>query len=326
MRLSGITVSVLAFAAFAGTASAQTAAPGYSIEVAATGLTNPMDVAVDGAGFVYVADSGAGRILKGTPGSFSPIVTGIAVAPFIGINIGPSGLAVSGSSLYWGESGRDTGVERVYETNLSGGLIQELPAAELGGNWTGLTVDSQDQLLAVSANGDKVYASSRGAGGQYGDFGVWISTQADGLVSPTGVAQVGNRLFVSYYGSFGELGGVAMYDALTAEIINPFQVPDLFAPTAIEATNDGRLLIVEYGFDFNDGRLSIYDPATNSVEVIVTGLARAAGVAMAPDGSIYVTEQATINQPTGRLLRVVPTPGALAMLGLAGLAACRRRR
>lgn len=326
MRGFSVTIGLFALTAIAGTASAQTAAPGYSIEVAATGLTNPMDVAVDASGFVYVSDSGAGRILKGTPGNFAPIVTNIPVAPFIGINIGPSGIAVNGSSLYWGEAGRETGIEQVYEATLSGATIQALPPAEQGGNWNALTIDGQGQLLAVSANGDKVYAASRNDTGQYGDFGVWIDTQFDGLVSPTGVAQVGNTLFVSYYGPFGEFGGVASYDALTAEIINPFAISDLFAPTAIEATNDGRLLVVEYGFDFSDGRLSIFDPVANTIEILVTGLSRATGVAQAPDGSIYVTEQATVNQPTGRLLRVIPTPGAMALFGLAGIAAMRRRR
>lgn len=326
MRATSVTVGLIGLVALAGAATAQTAAPGYSIEVAATGLTNPLDVAVDAAGFVYVSDSGAGRILKGTPGNFSPIITNIPVAPFIGINIGPAGLAVSGSSLYWGEAGRETGIEQVFEATLDGATIQALPPTEQGGNWNALTIDGQNQLLAVSSNGDKVYAASRNDTGQYGDFGVWIDTQMDDLVSPTGIAQVGNTLFVSYYGPFGEFGGVASYDALTAEIINPAVLPDLFAPTSIKATNDGRLLVLEYGFDFSDGRLSIFDPATSAIEVIVTGLSRSTGVVQAPDGSFYITEQATVNQPTGRLLRVVPTPGALTMLGLAGLAAVRRRR
>ena len=326
MRPFVSSASILAIALAATNALAQTAAPGYSIEIAATGLTNPMDVAVDASGFVYVSDSGAGRIIKGTPGSFAPIISDIPVAPFIGINLGPAGLAINGSSLYWGEAGRETGIEQVHESSLSGAPIQALPPAEQGGNWTALTVDSQNQLLAVSSNGDKIYAASRGDGGQYGDFGVWIDTQMDDLVSPTGIAQIANTLFVSYYGPFGEFGGVAAYDALTAEIINPSILSDLFAPTAIEATNDGRLLVLEYGFDFSDGRLSIFNPADNSVEVIVTGLSRAAGVAQAPDGSIYITEQFATNQASGRLIRVIPAPGALALMGLAGIAASRRRR
>lgn len=309
------------------TAQAQTAASGYSIQVAATGLNNPMEVAADLAGFVYVSDSGNGRILKGQMGGpFTPIVSGIAVAPFIGVRLGPTGLAVSGNSLFWGEAGRDTGVEQVFEASLSGVTTQALAPTDFGGNWTGLTVDASGQLLAVSANGDKVYAASRLPGGQWSEFGVLIDGQQDGLVSPTGVAEVGNTIYVSYYGSFGGMGYIASYNSVTAELISANVVADLFAPTAIEAMPDGRLLVVEYGFDTADGVLSIFNPANGSREIIVTGLSRATGVAYAADGSIYVSEQGAINQSGGRLLRVVPTPGAFALLGMAGVVVARRRR
>ena len=93
-------VSLIAGAAacalLAGAASAQVVHdPGYTLSLELAGLNNPQGIDTDAAGNVYVTDSGNGRILRGQGGSYAPIITGIAVSPFVGLDIGPLSVLIA---------------------------------------------------------------------------------------------------------------------------------------------------------------------------------------------------------------------------------------
>lgn len=314
----------------AGLASAQpVGAQGFTVELIASGLTNPQDIAVAADGTIYISDSGAGRVVRGPrTGPFTEFASGFSVGSFFGVNLSSAGLHVRGNDVFVGEAGRPLGQDQVYQYDSNGTLIKAFPGISRGGNWSGLYTNPAGDLLAASANGDGIFRATRNTDGTYSDLSLFIDTQDAPAprISPVGMVQSGNILYVAYYGNFGSGGYISTYDATTGVLLNPDFAFGLSGPTSIDILPDGRLVVSDYGFDTNDGQVVIIDPISGLPDGVVSGLRFAAGIAVANDGSIYVSEMVDINSPTGNVWRVVPSSGTLALFGAGGVLAMRRRR
>jgi hypothetical protein len=88
----------------------------------------------------------------------------------------------------------------------------------------------------------------------------------------------------------------------------------------------GDLVLSEFGG--TAGSIYRVNASTGARTLLVSGIGPAGGVAVGLDGSIFFTEMGLINTQAGRLFRLtpIPSPGTLAVLLLAPLAASRRRR
>lgn len=334
-RRPGTTVAALCtLALMAGVAGAQVVHdPGYALSLEVGGLNNPQGIDTDAAGFVYVTDSGNGRILRGQGGSYAPIITGIPVSSFFGLDIGPlSVLIAPDQTLYYGEGGRATGVEQIHHHTTGGALLDSLAPVAFGGNWSGLAVNPVNgHLLATSANGDRIFqaAPTLGPGGP--TFGVpteMVNTLSHFSISPTGVVGAGDRVYAAFFGSWGGEGSIAAYDAATGALISSAVATGLDAATGIDVLPDGRLAVAEYGSTLGLAGITIVDPLTGVKTPLVTGITAGTGVAVGADGSIYFVDSGNPNQGDGRLfkLAVVPAPAGAVVLGSMLVLRSRRRR
>lgn len=318
-----------AFSIFTPVAAAQIVHdPGYVLSTELTGLSNPQGVDVDASGNVYLADSAAGRILKGSGGSYAPLITGIPVSEFFGLNIGPLAIHVApDQTLWYGEGGRDTGVEQVHRVSLDGGMIQTLDPTPDGGNWSGITVDPvTGRLYASSANRDRIFTSDP-TSGFYGTLTLLADTSPSALISPTGLLLDGGILYAGFYGPWGAEGQIATFNAQTGQILNPSFATGMPGLTSLDRLGNGRLLATQVGTTDGEGVLWSIDPVTGEKTMLVSELTAATGVAVAPDGTtIYLVDMGAANEQQGRLykLTLVPAPASAALLALPLL--WRRRR
>lgn len=304
--------------------------PSYQLSTELTGLGNPQGIDVDALGNVYVADSSKGTILKGVAGTYAPIISGIAVSEFFGLEIGALAVHIGpDQTLWYGEGGRSTGVEQIHHTSLDGTLIQSLAPTAQGGNWSGVAVDpGSGRLYASSANRDRIFTSDPTGSGSYGDLAEFANTGSSALTSPTGILIDGERLLVGYYGPWGAAGGIASYDLATGALLDDAFATEIPGLTALDRLGDGRILATQFGAFEGDGVLWLIDPASGEKTALVSGLTSASGVAVAPDGTtIYLADMGIANEGEGILykLTIVPAPAALPVL-LSALVCTRRRR
>jgi len=273
-----------------------------------TGLSNPMGVSVDASGTVYVADSANGRILKGSNGNYSQLIGGFEVSSYFGFNIGPLGLFVApNQTLLVGEGGGDTGEETVWQYDLNGNLIKKFDPVPFGGNWNGFCVISSDnRLLAVSSNGDKIFHATP-SGNTWNPLSMFIDTAAVSGVAPTGVFEKNGILYITFHGGFFQTnGGMKTFDANTGTLINGNFIGGFTPLNAITGLPDGRLLVAEFGNNQGEGNVWIVDPLTGQTMLLVSQISHCTSVAVAPDGTIYFTDLGTMNGMDGRLWRLTP--------------------
>lgn len=324
-------VSLAALSQLAGHAAAQVIHDSsYTLSVELENLANPQGVDIDAAGNVYLADSARGQILKGSGGSFAPLITGIAVSEFFGLDIGPLAIHIAhDQTLWYGEGGRLTGIEQIHRHALDGSPLQSLAPTPDGGNWSGIIVDPlSGRLYASSANRDRVFIADPTTSG-YGELQEIINTGSDALTSPTGLLLDDGVLHVGMYGPWNVDGQIAQYDAVTGLLsLAEFSIgmPGL---AAIDRLADGRLLAAQVGTEPGQGALWLINPNNGEKTALVTDLAAASGVAVGPDGTtIYLVDMGNPNEQDGRLLKliVVPAPVSGALLTAGIICSIRRRR
>lgn len=109
--------------------------------------------------------------------------------------------------------------------------------------------------------------------------------------SPMGVAYSaigGNKLYIA------ESGGLSVYDIDHGTVGTVSQINTLLS--AVVTGKDGRL----YAADYNNGQLIAYDPSTNTLSTVRSGIPGIAGLAVDPiSGDIYA-----VSEGTGAMLRI----------------------
>ena len=123
--------------------------PIYTQSVVAGGLSQPEGVAVDGAGFIYIADTGNNRILLETPA-----VTGYTQSVLVDTGLSnPTGIAVDGSGdLYIANS---AGGEVVKETLNSGSYTLSVVASGLN-QPQGVSLDPGGNVYIADAGNNRI--------------------------------------------------------------------------------------------------------------------------------------------------------------------------
>jgi sugar lactone lactonase YvrE len=127
--------------------------PGGTNSVLATPgltLTSPSGIAVDGAGFIYIADSQANRILLvSTDGSAAKVL------PITGLSTplsSPYGLAIDHNNLYIADSGNG----RIVEVNLATDVATAMTSTGALNNPYGIAVDAAGDVLVANAGGSNL--------------------------------------------------------------------------------------------------------------------------------------------------------------------------
>ena len=152
--------------------------PGVQSIVVGSGLSNPISVAVDGSGNVYIADRGNNRVLKETlsGGSYTQSTLGSSL-PL------PSGVAVDGSgNVYIADSDNS----RVLKETLSGGSYTQSSVFSGLSAPFGVAVDGSGNVYIADTYNNRVLKETL-SGGSYTQ-----STLGSGLSTPAGVAVDGS--------------------------------------------------------------------------------------------------------------------------------------
>ena len=131
----------------------QVIVPGVSNTALNTGsvtLVSPSGVAVDGTGFIYVADSQTNQIARIAPDGSSAIDL-----PLTGLSPGlssPFGLAVDANNLYIADSGNG----RIVEVSLATGAATAVSASNAFTNNFGVAVDAAGNLIVANTGGSNI--------------------------------------------------------------------------------------------------------------------------------------------------------------------------
>ena len=168
--------SLILLIAAAGVAHGQSLTFAYAQSVvAASGLTNPRSVAVDGLGNTYIADFGNHRVVKLLAGGGAQTTVGTGLQ-------GPSGVAVDGAG-------------DVYISDATAGVVVEVAPAASGGAQT--TVASNlNQPACVAVYGNNVYICDTGNNQIVEVSGPSPATSTP-CPSPTAIAANGSGVFAA---------------------------------------------------------------------------------------------------------------------------------
>ena len=169
-----------------------------------TGMLNPLAVTVDGAGNIYIADSGNNQILAFPNGAGQEIVAADI--------LNPSALATDASgSLFVVDQGNDD-VLRI-PTNVTGSGLNADAATEVAlgvANPYGLAIDRNATLYVTDQTNGAAYTIARAQVAEdFGDFAVGVSS--DPL--PLTLESAGNlplTLSTPYFSESGNAGDFAM--------------------------------------------------------------------------------------------------------------------
>lgn len=310
-------------------------------------LYNPVGVAIDAAGTLYIADSDNSLIRKVTDGVITTIAgnggllgdNGPAIIAHLN---NPQGLTVdSGGNLYIADQG-DNRVRKI-----SGGVITTVagngtlgfsgdggPAtnAQLSAP-SGVVVDAAGALyISDTANhrirkvSDGIITTVAGGGQNLGDNGPATSARLSG---PQGLA-IGpdGDLYIADYGngrirrlSGGVITTVAGSNANLADG-GPATSAGLSGPLAVAFDRDGNFYIADYG----NGR--IRKVAGGIITTLAGGdmlgdngptgnsqLLHPAGIAVHPDGSVYIADGSRVRRVSSG---VITTVAGTARAGLSG--------
>jgi sugar lactone lactonase YvrE len=271
----------LAAIALASTATAQDA----KVETVATGLTNPCGIAIQPeTGHIFVADSGAGRIVRIVEGKIEPVIEGspkdiYGKGPMY--DVGPMGLAfLDKETLVVGDGGYKDGEEclRVYTVPAAGSapLDYEKDAKAKTNPLTGTDdVKPEGNLYALAVTKNAIYVTCNGD-----DTKGWV-----------GKAEInGTKL--------GEL----------TRAIATKEATEVDAPVGITVSPEGHLVVGQMGEINlpNDSLLTFYSAKDGKMLMnLTTNLHDISGLAYSPTKKLlYATDFAWMEPEAGALYRL----------------------
>lgn len=248
-----------------------------------SGLDNPTSVVQSPNGDWFVADSGAGKVIRVVDGKAEDVIVGFPLDVYgkgPKLNIGPLGLAfINDKKLVVGDGSYPDGQEfvRIFDVPAKGApaVKFDAPAEKLGPLEATDTLKAEGNFYGIVANESGIYVTSNGD-----DTKGWILKSAiDGT-------------------KFGKL---ERYIA-TKEAVN------VDAPVAITLDKKGNLVVGQMGEVTGpaDSRLCFYGAKTGKLLMnLETGLADISGLAYSPKGGLlYATDYAWAEPAKGGLFRL----------------------
>jgi plastocyanin len=301
--VSRLAIVLLLTATFAGGATAATPAEPTKVTVYATGLFNPKGITFDGAGVLYVAESGP----PGTVNVPLPVNFG---------GEGPIGRRASVSRIPAGGGPAEKFVTGLPNIGLYGG-VEMLGAASVtmldgtlyevaGGHMT-----VSPKLSTVSADGKLTEVADVG---KFNDENPPPPVNADAvpLGNPYDLVGLGDKLYISD----GNYNRIIEATPATGELRQLAEF--LPGPVTVGMTigPDRNIYVAQYGnapYLPGSARIDRVTPAGKVTQGVVKGLTTAIDVAFAPDGTMYVLQYA--GKFNAQKLRYIENTGALFRIG-----------
>lgn len=308
------------------------------VETVVGGLTNPCGIAIQPeTGHVFVADSGAGRVVRIVEGKIEEVIKGspkdiYGKGPMY--DVGPMGLAfLDKDTLVVGDGGYKDGEEclRVYAVPAAGSppLDFEKDAQQKSGPLAGTDdLKPEGNLYALAVTKNAIYVTCNGDdtkgwvskaelnGTKLGELTRAIATkEATNVDAPVGitVSQEGHLVV----GQMGEINLpndslLTFYSAKDGKMLMNLKT-NLYDISGVAYSPTKKLL---YATDFawmktEDGGLYRLDKSTpDSVKAVkIASLDKPTAIAFAPDGTCYLTVIGTAKEegkPAGALVKIAP--------------------
>ena len=237
------------------------------------GLAAALGLAVDGAGDVFIADSGNNRVVEvaagGNTSAIDPKVDGISLSL-------PGGVALDGAAdLFIADEGNS----RVVEVPVGGGAASSIEPTVNGEQFSGplgVAVDGAGDLFVADTRNSRIVEVPAGDGVA---FAINPIVNGEGLEVPYSVAVDGaGNLFIADSGNHRVVevpagGGNAVAIAPTVNSVA------MGSPTAVAVDGLGNLFIA----DFDNGRV-LEVPANNGTPTVIVSPQSASPFALAVDG------------------------------------------
>ena len=286
VTLALLPLALIFLFAGSGQANAQDAIP----EIVVQGLNNPSGVAIQpNTGHVFVADSGAGRIVRVIGVKAEPVITNFPTENY-GTNptykIGPLGLLfLDEETLVVGGGGLPDGKDllRVFKVPTVG--EEPIKASETFGNPIGLPADDPEQLDAKPGEGD-FYGLAQGS------KGIFVTCNGDDTQGWVSLATLNpNKQINTFSRSI----------ATTAATV-------VDAPVAITISPERYLAIGQMGEveDIQDSLLVFYSQSGTKLGVYRTGLNDITGLAYGPrHNRLFALDFNWANPKRGGLYKLV---------------------
>jgi DNA-binding beta-propeller fold protein YncE len=308
------------------------------VETVVSGLTNPCGVAIQPeTGHVFVADSGAGRVVRIVDGKIEEVIKGspkdiYGKGPMY--DVGPMGLAfLDKDTLVVGDGGYKDGEEflRVYTVPAAGsapldyekdaqqksGPIAATDELKPEGNLYALAVTKN--AIFVTCNGDDTkgwISKAELSGTKLGELQRSIATkEATNVDAPVGITVSSEGHLV--VGQMGEINLpndslLTFYSAKDGKMLMNLKT-NLFDISGLAYSPTKKLL---YATDFawmktEDGGLYRLDKSgADAVKAVkIASLDKPTAVAFAADGTCYLTVLGTAKEegkPAGALVKIAP--------------------
>ena len=305
-----------------------------SVETVVEGLTNPCGIAIQpDTGHLFVADSGALRVVRIVDGKVEPVIVGFPKDTYgagPAYDIGPLGLAFRDrNTLIVGGGGNPDGEEllRLYTVPEAG--ADPIQATAMKGEPLSLPADSEKQIVGegnfygVGIFGDAVYTTGNGddekgwlgkatfVGDKLTDFQRAIPTkEKSGIDAPVAITRSPEGYIV--VGQMGEITNqkdslLTFYDDSGEKLVNwKFETGLNDISALAYGPKRGRLFAADFNWaDATQGGLFKLVGKDKQCEAIkIVSLPKPSAMTFDAEGNLYVTVfgESEDGQPAGKLV------------------------
>jgi uncharacterized protein (TIGR03437 family) len=285
-RVGTLTIAALTLTVTqAGTDYIEPATPGAFATLISSGLNKPYGVALNGAGNVYIADTGNNAVEE-----WNAATRQVTALVSSGLNL-PAGVAVdSFGNVYVA----DTGNNAIKEWNSATQQVTTLASAGLS-HPGGLAVDGSGNVYIADTDNHAIKEWSAST-----QQVTPVVSTAVGLLDGVAVDVAGN-VYIADTGN----SAIEVWNATTGQL-NTLVFSGLKSPSGIAVDGSGNLYIADTG----NNAVKQWSASTGLVTTLVsTGLSVPSGVALDAAGDIYVAD--TYNNAIEEIQRAFIGPASL---------------